>query len=117
MTALGRAISILGSKAALARKVGVTRAAVQKWRRFDRIPATRVLAIERATVGRVTRADLRPDLYGVKMADNQITADERFADLERRISEIEHALSEILRRLDRPEKRAQKNAQRQGRLT
>jgi DNA-binding transcriptional regulator YdaS (Cro superfamily) len=50
--------------AALARTLGVSPGAVWKWRNFDRIPAERVIAIERATNGLVTRAELRPDLFG-----------------------------------------------------
>jgi DNA-binding transcriptional regulator YdaS (Cro superfamily) len=42
----------------VARELGVTRAAVTKWRR---VPAERVLAVER--ISGVSRHDLRPDLY------------------------------------------------------
>lgn len=55
-----RAIEALGSSANLARSIGVTPQAVHAW---DRIPAERVLPIERATEGKVTRHELRPDLY------------------------------------------------------
>jgi len=64
LTALERAIAIVGGMAALARTLGVSPAAVWKWRNLDRIPAERVIAIERATNGLVTRAKLRPDLFG-----------------------------------------------------
>lgn len=47
----------------MARRLGVTPGAVQKWARLARIPAERVLEIERVTEARVTRYDLRPDLY------------------------------------------------------
>lgn len=60
--ALALAIEHLGGYAATARALGLKTAwAVQKWRR---IPADRVLQMERATQGRVTRYQLRPDLYG-----------------------------------------------------
>lgn len=43
----------------LAGELGITHAAVWQW---DRVPADRVLAVERATG--IPRAELRPDLYG-----------------------------------------------------
>ena len=57
-TGLEKAVEIKGSIAALARALGITRAAICQW---DRIPAERVIAIEAATG--VPRHDLRPDLY------------------------------------------------------
>lgn len=62
MNGLQAAIQIAGSRAALARKIKVTAEAVRKWER-GRIPAERCLDVERATKGRVTRSDLRPDLW------------------------------------------------------
>lgn len=59
--ALERAIAAAGGTQALANKCGVKYQAVQKWARFKRIPAERVLQIERLTG--VSRHDLRPDLY------------------------------------------------------
>jgi len=53
-------IDHFGSKAALAKAAGVTRQAVTQW---VHIPAERVLAIEAATGHRVSRHELRPDLY------------------------------------------------------
>jgi DNA-binding transcriptional regulator YdaS (Cro superfamily) len=53
-----QAIEAAGTVAALARKLGVTRSAIHQW---VRIPAERVLDIERATG--VSRQTLRPDLY------------------------------------------------------
>jgi DNA-binding transcriptional regulator YdaS (Cro superfamily) len=53
----------MGGRAALARALGLTPTAVEKWSRLSRIPAERVLDIERVTQGRVSRYDLRPDLY------------------------------------------------------
>ena len=49
--------------AEMARRLGVTPGAVQKWAQLGRIPAERVLAIEAATEARVTRYELRPDIY------------------------------------------------------
>lgn len=56
-----RAIQVVGSQDKLAEKLNVTKQAVTKWRR--KVPAERVLGIEEATGGAVTRHDLRPDLY------------------------------------------------------
>lgn len=61
--ALQKAVEIAGGKAALARTVGVTYQAVQQWVASGRCPPTRVLAIEKATRGEVSRHDLRPDIY------------------------------------------------------
>lgn len=58
--ALALAIEIAGGKAALADLIGVTRQAVVQWRR---VPADRVIAVEKATRGRVKRHQLRPDIY------------------------------------------------------
>lgn len=60
ITALRQAIEHAGSAAALARHIGVTPQAIYQW---DRVPAERVIAIEAATGGAVSRCDLRPDLY------------------------------------------------------
>jgi len=64
-TALERAINAAGGTAALARTINVTPQAISQW---DRVPAERVIAVENATNGDVTRSDLRPDLYPVKGA-------------------------------------------------
>lgn len=67
MSPIERAANILGSQAALAGALGVTNMAVVHWKRRG-IPATRVLAIERATGGQVSRHELRPDLYPVEVS-------------------------------------------------
>lgn len=56
-----RVFGILGSQHALALKLGVSDEAVRKYKR--KVPAERVLEIEAATGGQVSRHDLRPDLY------------------------------------------------------
>lgn len=56
-----RAIRILGTQRKLAEKLCVTPQAIAKWRK--RVPGERVLGIEAATNGAVTRHELRPDLY------------------------------------------------------
>src|SRR5690349_9961542 len=59
-SALERAIEQVGGVAALARAINVTPQAVSQW---DRVPAERALAVEKATEGRISRHELRPDLY------------------------------------------------------
>ena len=61
--AIEKAIEAAGGVSTLAGVVGVTRQAVEQWVKSARVPAERVLEIERATAGRVTRHELRPDLY------------------------------------------------------
>jgi pyruvate,orthophosphate dikinase len=58
--ALERAITQVGGVAALARAINVTPQAVSQW---DRVPAERALAVEKATDGEISRHALRPDLY------------------------------------------------------
>ncbi len=62
-TPIEQAVEHAGGQQALAEKVGVRYQAVQKWIRAKRVPAERVLAIEEATGGAVSRHDLRPDIY------------------------------------------------------
>lgn len=62
-TSINRACAVVGSQAELARRVGVTVQAVNKWCRKGRVPAERVLAVEVATGGEVARHEMRPDIY------------------------------------------------------
>jgi DNA-binding transcriptional regulator YdaS (Cro superfamily) len=59
--AIQRACELAGSQSALARMLQVTPQAVQNWCATGRVPAERVLEIEKATG--VSRHDLRPDIY------------------------------------------------------
>jgi pyruvate,orthophosphate dikinase len=59
-TALEKAITEAGGTAALARAISVTPQAISQW---ERVPAERVIAVEEATGGKVSRGELRPDLY------------------------------------------------------
>lgn len=62
--ALKRAAAELGGYSAVARAVGVTPQAVsEKIRRGKSASPKWVLALERETGGKVTRHQLRPDLY------------------------------------------------------
>lgn len=65
--ALYRAAATFGGLAELARKLGVTPQAVDGWRSRGRVPAERVLDIERLTG--VTRHALRPDLYPIEVSN------------------------------------------------
>ena len=56
-----KAAEVAGSQSALARLLGCTPQAVQKMCSTGRVPAERVLDIEKATG--VSRHELRPDLY------------------------------------------------------
>lgn len=64
--AVQSAARILGSKAALARALGVTSVTVGQWQHADPkvgrgVPPKQAVRIERLTSGAVTRRDLRPD--------------------------------------------------------
>ena len=55
------------SQSELAQALGVTQGTISHWLNGRaRIPAERVLGIELATGGKVTRHELRPDLYPVE---------------------------------------------------
>jgi DNA-binding transcriptional regulator YdaS (Cro superfamily) len=61
---LQEAIDWAGGQSALARLIGVQQPHVWNWlNRDNKLPLERALAIERATMGKVTVAKLRPDLY------------------------------------------------------
>lgn len=57
---LNLVIAAVGSKAALAKQLQVTRGAVTHWK--TRIPISRVVEIERITG--ISRTILRPDVFG-----------------------------------------------------
>ena len=67
--ALERAISEATSQSELARRVAqltsrpIRQGHVWKWIRAGRVPPDMAIPVERATGGKVTRYDLRPDLY------------------------------------------------------
>lgn len=61
--ALERVEKKVGGRRQLAERLGIEVSAVQQWH-GNGIPADRVLELEAATEGEVTRHDLRPDLFG-----------------------------------------------------
>ena len=69
-TPLDRAIAHLGSQRALADALDIRSPSISEWRAKlsagnpHAVPASRCLAIERATAGAVTRYELRPDVFG-----------------------------------------------------
>lgn len=72
-TPLDRAIAHIGSAAALAEMVGVSKQAVSKWRR-KQVPAGRCKAIELVTGGSVTAIELRADVFGDASVDGSADA-------------------------------------------
>ena len=62
--ALDRAIEILGTQDALAAGLGIKSPSISEWRKRGQVPHERCADIERITGGQVTRAQLRPDLWG-----------------------------------------------------
>jgi DNA-binding transcriptional regulator YdaS (Cro superfamily) len=59
-----RAAEIVGSKAALAKRLGVKPPTVHQWISCERpVPARRCRDIETATAGEITAAQLRPDVF------------------------------------------------------
>ncbi len=58
--ALTKVIELAGGVAKLANAIGVSSQAISQW---GRVPAERVLAVEAAVGGEVSRNDLRPDIY------------------------------------------------------
>lgn len=63
MSPVERAVRAAGGQGALARAVGVSTQAVHQWVKKGHVPAERVLAVEAAVGGKVTRHEIRPDLY------------------------------------------------------
>lgn len=63
MSAIQQAIEIMGGQSKLADAVGISPMAVNKWIK-NRVPAERCAAVEKATEGKVTRQQLRPDIFG-----------------------------------------------------
>ena len=62
--AFERIIDIVGSQTELARVLGVKQPSVNNWMIRARVPAERVLEIEKLVGGQVTRYEMRPDVFG-----------------------------------------------------
>lgn len=62
-TYITQAITLLGSEAKLGAAAGVSQHAIWSAKRKGRVSAELAIKIERATEGKVTRAQLRPDLF------------------------------------------------------
>jgi DNA-binding transcriptional regulator YdaS (Cro superfamily) len=56
------------SQEAFADLVGVSQGRVSQWLAGETIPAERCVVIEKATAGKVTRQELRPDLFSKRVA-------------------------------------------------
>lgn len=61
--AIHKAVLYAGGQSALAREIGLKPQAVQRWCKAGKVPAERVLDVERVVEAKVTRHELRPDLY------------------------------------------------------
>jgi len=61
--ALQKACDLVGGQAALGRKIGRKQSTVWNWLKRG-IPSDECPAIEAATEGKVTRYELRPDIFG-----------------------------------------------------
>ena len=61
ITIVEKAVDLLGSQVALAKACGVSQPAIHKWISGGVISPENAAAIERATEGRVSRRDLRPN--------------------------------------------------------
>lgn len=71
MSDLSKAIELCGSQTELARRIGgrVRTGHLYHWLRA-KVPAEHCAAIEQATDGKVTRYDLRPDVFGHPPAES-----------------------------------------------
>jgi len=71
MNAIERAIQCLqpATQAELARVCQQRPQAITRWVKSGHVPAHYVLQIEKATEAKVTRHDLRPDVFGPAPAD------------------------------------------------
>lgn len=58
-----KAIEIVGGQTRLAEFCHVSQPTVFGWIKYGRVPAQRVIQIEKIVEGKVTRHELRPDLY------------------------------------------------------
>ena len=62
--ALEAAYDFIGSQNDVAAACGVTPGAVSQWKTKGRPPVQHCITLEMATAGRITRYQLRPDIFG-----------------------------------------------------
>lgn len=67
---LERAIALFDTQEAFAAALGIKSPSVSRWRKTRRVPVDRCRAVEAATRGKVTRYELRPDVFGEAPAAN-----------------------------------------------
>ncbi|MGA2491876.1 MAG: YdaS family helix-turn-helix protein [Roseiarcus sp.] len=60
---IGRAVSLLGSEAKLAAAAGVAQATINEAKHTGTVGPKLAMGVDRATGGRISRSDLRPDLW------------------------------------------------------
>jgi DNA-binding transcriptional regulator YdaS (Cro superfamily) len=65
-TPLHIAVEFAGGQSALARMIGVRQGYVWRWLQSGRTSPKYCLEIERVTFGKVTRYQLRPDVFGAE---------------------------------------------------
>jgi DNA-binding transcriptional regulator YdaS (Cro superfamily) len=71
--AVQRAVDLLGSQSALAKAVGKSQPAIYKWTHGKALPTWQsAIAIERATAGRVTRHEIRPDVEALPIPTEHV---------------------------------------------
>lgn len=83
-SAIQKAVDVAGSQTALARKLKLTPQRIQQWVSTGKVPAERVLDVEAAVGGLVTRFELRPDIYP------RLNADRRASDKQALPGDAEH---------------------------
>jgi DNA-binding transcriptional regulator YdaS (Cro superfamily) len=52
-----------GGQSELAKKLGICKSAVNKWKLKNTVPIGRIVEVEKATAGKITRYQMRPELY------------------------------------------------------
>ena len=72
MSAISKAVERVGGQSALAKMLGISSQAVNKMFSSGKVPAERVLAIEKASG--VSRHELRPDIYPVDNPSKAVVA-------------------------------------------
>lgn len=72
-TPIERAVELLGGPGRTAKQLGITPPTVSQWVSGSRpVPPGRATQIEDLLAGQVTRADLRPDYYGVPLIEERV---------------------------------------------